>query len=214
MAKEEQDNPEQKTEEQTEEKAVEKKSSGDSTGIGLVTWIILAVVIMICAAAGFGLGRVIAGPASTIEPQTADQQSQEKEKANQAKTDEEAKIDPLANLAASEDGSGDSWYYKDLKPFLANLNEPDATRYIRVSIILEMNPELDEIKGTEYIKQKEPIITNWITIYLGSLNIDNTRGEKNQRRIQAYVLDKMNQKLFPDSKPLISRILFREFSIQ
>ncbi len=212
MAKEEQDNPEQKTEETTEAKSVDKKSSAGSTGIGLVTWIILAVVVVVCAAAGFGLGRLIAGPADSLEPQ-ADQQSTEKAPAKAAKADEETKTDPLADLTAGE-GGGNSWYYKDLKPFLANLNEPDATRYIRVSIILEMNPELDQIKGAEYIKQKEPIVTNWITIYLGSLNIDNTRGEKNQRRIQAYVLDKLNQKLFPDSKPLISGILFREFSIQ
>ena len=57
-------------------------------------------------------------------------------------------------------------------------------------------------------------MTNWLTIYLASLGIDETRGDKNLKRIQSQITDTFNEKLFPDAKPQIEGILFREFAVQ
>jgi flagellar basal body-associated protein FliL len=97
---------------------------------------------------------------------------------------------------------------------VANLDEPGATRYIRTAFILEMSPDLSEEKGTILLEQKKPLITNLLTIYLAGLNIETTRGDKNLKRIQSELCDTFNEQLFPESKPMVKRILIKEFAVQ
>lgn len=98
-----------------------------------------------------------------------------------------------------------------MQPVVAFLNEPGATRYIRAVLILKISSELLEAEGQELIKDNIPLLENWLTIYLASLSIDDIRGDKNQKRIQSYILDAFNEKLFPEQKPMIREILFKEF---
>jgi hypothetical protein len=44
--------------------------------------------------------------------------------------------------------------------------------------------------------------------------VEDTRGEKNLRRMQVQISDAFNEGLFPNTKPRIKRVLFKEFSIQ
>jgi len=163
-------------------------------------WIIIAVVIIFCAGAGFGLGRLFAGPhTSTGEAES----SQENEPAQA----ESPKVDDSAT------NSQKTWYYK-LEPVVANLDEPRVTRYVRATLTLEINPELAEKEGIKFLEKKKPILTNWLTIYLASLRLEDARGDRNLKRIQSQILDAFNEKLFPDAKPQIKHILFREFAIQ
>jgi flagellar basal body-associated protein FliL len=81
-------------------------------------------------------------------------------------------------------------------------------------LTLEISSEMDEKKGTAFLDEKKPILTNWLTVYLASLRLDDIRGDSSLKRIQAQVLDGFNEKLFPDSKPKIKRILFKEFAVQ
>ena len=57
-------------------------------------------------------------------------------------------------------------------------------------------------------------MTNWLTIYLASLSLGDIRGDKNLRRIQSQITDAFNEILFPDAKPQIENVLFKEFPIQ
>ena len=77
-----------------------------------------------------------------------------------------------------------------------------------------MNPEIDVKKGTAFIEEKKPILTNWLTIYLAGLSLEDIRGDRNLKRIQSQIVDAFNEKLFPDAKPQIKTILFKEFAIQ
>jgi flagellar basal body-associated protein FliL len=186
-----------KTDEQ-QEKNVPKTSAG---GIG--TWIMTAAVIVLFAGTGFGLGRLLKGSTS---PEPNDQA----ETAQQAETDQ---ADGLIVDDASAD-SKNTWYYPDLEPVVANLDVPGVTRYVRVALTLEINPQVDQSKGTALLKQKAPLLTNWLTIYLASLNLEDIRGDRNLKRIQLQILDTFNEKLFPDAKPQIKKVLFKEFAIQ
>ena len=85
---------------------------------------------------------------------------------------------------------------------------------MRASLILEIGPEIDQEKGKAFLDEKKPILTNWLAIYLASLNLEDIRGEKNLKSIQLQILDAFNEKLFPDGKPKIAQVLFREFAIQ
>jgi len=165
----------------------------------LLPWIMLGAVVIIFAGTGFFLGRVLAGPGST-ETEKSSQQ-------NQKTPAESLQSDDLTKATKKV------WYY-DLEPVIANLDEPNVTRYVRASLILEIGPEIDQEKGKAFLDEKKPILTNWLAIYLASLNLEDIRGEKNLKSIQLQILDAFNEKLFPDGKPKIAQVLFREFAIQ
>lgn len=161
--------------------------------------VIIVVVVVIFAGAGFTLGRLIAGSPTS---QTAG-------------ASENGQSPDLENIKAkgSKADSQKGWYYH-LEPVIANLNVADVTRYVKASLTLEVSSELDEEKGTAFLDEKKPVLTNWLTVYLASLSLDDIRGDTNLKRIQSQVLDAFNEKLFPDSKPKIKNILFKEFAVQ
>jgi flagellar basal body-associated protein FliL len=216
-------NPEPEKEEQKNEKGA-KKSSG-----GILQWIILVVVVIGCAGAGIGLGKLFAGsdvplPADSNAVESSNKEGKPKEVKKQAKEGKETKKTGAKKEEKKHGGgkeekkketSGEpKIWYQDLDPVVANLNEPGVTRYIRVTLTLEMNPEFEEEAGREFIEEKKPVLTDWLSIYLAGLTIDDSRGDKNLKMIQAQILDAFNERLFPDSKPQIHRILFKEFAIQ
>jgi flagellar basal body-associated protein FliL len=177
-----------------QQKTAEKKTRG-----GLIAWIIMAVVVVVCAGAGLGIGRFLAGFGKT----NANESSQQAEPTDaQVTTQDIAPNDPQQ-----------TWYH-DFEPVVANLNEPGVTRYVRATLTLEISGEVGQKEGTALIKENNPIMKNWLTLHLASLALDDIRGGKNLKRIQSQMLEAFNEKLFPDAKPQIKRVLFKEFAIQ
>ena len=182
-----------------EEKEKQEKTEGKASGRGILPWIIMFVVVVLCAGAGFTLGRLFAGSRTPQAPGASEQ-------------DQSTQV---GNLQA-KGSAGDSlktWYF-NLDPVVANLDVADVTRYVRVSLVLEVSSELDEKKGRAFLDEKKPILTNWLTVYLASLGLDDIRGDSSLKRVQSQILDVFNEKIFPDSKPKIKRILFKEFAVQ
>ncbi len=195
------DADETKQQEKPEKQEAKKSEAGDKKSLigRLLPKIILAVVLLFFAGAGLTLGRMFAGSGT---PQTPGDSQQ----------DQSAQIDNLEAKGSADDAQK-TWYY-DLDPVIANLDVADVTRYVRASLTLEVSSELDEKKGTAFLDEKKPILTNWLTVYLASLGLDDIRGDSSLKRIQSQVLDAFNEKLFPDSKPKIKHILFKEFAVQ
>jgi flagellar basal body-associated protein FliL len=181
-----------------QEQEVSSKESGAASG-GKLRWVVMVVVVVVCAGAGFGLGRLLASPApsNTAEPSQQDQPA------------------PAENVEAdnSSTDSQEGWYYP-LEPVIACLDEPRATRYIRLKLMLKMSSELSVREGAALLEEKMPVLINWLSIYLAGLTIDDIRGERNQRRMQLQILDAFNEKLFVDAKPQIKKILFKELVVQ
>lgn len=180
-----------------------QKSDKETSGSGILQWIIMAVVVFVCAGAGFGLGRLFAGYGQPQSPLPSQQT-------------EPAPIPPAQKTTedAPTENSKGIWYYNDLEPVAANLNVPNATRYVRVTLTLELSSELDEVKGRKLLDAKKPALKNRLTLYLASLSIEDCTGTKNLMRIRSEILDAFNQELFPDSKPQIRKIYLKEFVIQ
>ena len=175
------------------------KSDKKASRGGMLQWIAMAVVVIVCAGAGFTLGRLFGGT-------------------GKSKTTEPSQQDPttLTVNQKTDDSTKDSqqgWIY-ELEPVVACLDEPGATRYVRATLRLEISSDMAQKQGTTVLEEKKPILINWLSIYLASLKIEDIRGGKNQKRIQLKILDAFNEKLFPDAKPQIKKILFKEFVVQ
>jgi len=180
-----------------------QKSDKETSGSGILQWIIMAVVVLVCAGAGFGLGRLFAGYGQPQSPLPSQQT-------------EPAPIPPAQKTVedAPAENSKGIWYYNDLEPVAANLNVPNATRYVRVTLTLEISSDLAEEQGRKLLDAKKPALKNRLTLYLASLSIEDCTGTKNLMRIRSEILDAFNQELFPDSKPQIRKIYLKEFVIQ
>lgn len=206
---------EAKPQEKPAEAPAENKNNKDKTEKGksrsLLSIIIVGVIVLVAAGAGVGLNRLFA---RGNKPLSAEEATPEKE----------APAEKSAAKPAAEKGdksksekitakAGEVWYY-NLDPVVANLDEPGATRYIRTAFILEMSPDISAEKGIALLEQKKPLIANLLTIYLAGLNIETTRGDKNLKRIQSELCDTFNEQLFPESKPMVKRVLIKEFAVQ
>ena len=190
---------------QAPEQAKDAKETQSPGSRSLLPWIIMAAVIPICAGAGFGLGRLLAGGKT---PHTIE--------ANEPKKPE---FEAMLNEKASAEKT---WYHK-CEPVVANLNEPGATRYVSMGFTLEMSGQLGGGgkgggeggggAGNPYLAEKQPLIANWLTIYLSSLSLADVQGEKNLNRILSDVREGLNAKLF-NGKPLIVNVYFYQNAIQ
>jgi hypothetical protein len=53
-----------------------------------------------------------------------------------------------------------------------------------------------------------------MTTYFAGLSLEDVRGSRNLTRIKEEVQDQFNNILFPNTRPYIQRVLFKEFAIQ
>lgn len=191
-----------KKQEQQAQENSQAESSDKKGPSGRLLWIITAIVVIAGAGAGFGLGRLLGSSG----------------KAGPGQSPEGNKAQPENLIVDTTDPTGSksqgTWYYDQFEPVVANLDEPTVTRYVRVTLILEMDAEVDKKKGTALIEKNKHSLTNWLTIYLVGLSLEDIRGESNLKLIQSEIVDAFNQKLFPDAKPQVKRVLFKEFAVQ
>jgi flagellar basal body-associated protein FliL len=175
-----------------------QQAAGDKGGRGkIVPWLIMLLAVAVCAGAGFLVGRLFGARGAAAASGAA--------KAPPSTTNVEASI--------SQAATGRTWFH-DLEPVVANLNEPGVTRYVRVSLTLEIGNGLEQKEGQALFEQKKPLLKHWLTLYLANQTLEDIRGENNLRRMQSQIADALNQGLFLDSKPRIVRILFKEWSSQ
>ena len=182
------------------EKNVAPDAGKDAKPPGKVLpWVITALIVVVLAGAGFAVGRLFGtrGRAQTVAA------------AEPARTGEPVDQRVTGASKAADEG----WFY-DLDPVVANLNEPGVTRYARVALTLEVNGKAPQKETAAALDQKKPLMKHWLTLYLANQTLEAVRGEKNLLRMQAQILDGFNQALFPNTKPQIQHILFKEFAIQ
>ena len=165
----------------------------------VLPWLVPAVVVLVFATGGFLIGRSFG---TRGQAQTA------------AGAESRSAVDavPLKGPALTN-GTGPSWYF-DLDPIVVNLNDPGVTRYVRISLTLEVNGAMDEKEGKVFLDQKKPLMKHWLTLYLSNQTIEDARGEKNLTRMQTQISETLNAGLFPEGKPRIKSVLFKEFAIQ
>jgi len=164
----------------------------------ITPWLITALTVLVCAGAGFAVGRMF-GTRGNARTASAAAETGHAEKAH-------GKSKPHSE-------NGEPWFY-DIEPIVANLNEPGVTRYVRIALTLEVGNGMAPAEGKEFLDQKKPLLKHWLTLYLSNQTLEGIRGEKNLRQVQTQMTDALNLGLFPNDKPQIVNVLFKELSIQ
>lgn len=198
-------------------KSEEKKPDTKPAGSKLMPIILIVVVVIVCLGGGFMIGRMIlSGPASAKAASTDEETPAKEAPSEKSKEKEKGKEGEKGHSKESAKTPSDGvtpWVF-ELEPVIANLDEPGVTRYVRVTIILEVNPGLDQDKGTAMFEEKKALLRDWLAIYLAGCTLEETRGSKNLVRIKAEIRDSFNDYLFKNSKPMVESILLKEFAVQ
>lgn len=114
--------------------------------------------------------------------------------------------------SASPVSSG-SWFY-DLDPVVSNLNDPEASRYIRVSFSLEISNRAPLESVRTLLAEKKLVIRDLIGKYLATQSLADLQGQENLDRIPREIKDRLNEILFPGQNSPILNVLYRERAIQ
>ena len=78
-----------------------------------------------------------------------------------------------------------------LEPFIVNLNEPEATRYLKATFELEVS-SAETVHELEKLKRP---VRDEVLRYLSSLSVADTQGEKGKAKIQEEVVKRIDQLL-------------------
>lgn len=208
----------EKEKETEKDKTEPAKAKSPTAKGGLFIWLILGAVVVAGATGGFALSQLMGGTVAS-DPN-----------AIQATPEASPKPKKAAGHGGGEKKSGHgggeksegpeipepgkSWMYDKLDAVVANLNEPGVTRYVRVTVILEISGQADYVETLDLLNEKKIEMQDWMTTYLAGLSLEDVRGTRNLTRIKKEVLDEFNRILFNEGKPFIERALFKEFAVQ
>jgi flagellar basal body-associated protein FliL len=71
----------------------------------------------------------------------------------------------------------------------------------------------DESAATKAIEAAKPTLINQLTVYLAGCSLEDVRGPKNMNRMRREMLDIINSVVWPDQRPLVVDVLFKEFAV-
>jgi flagellar basal body-associated protein FliL len=224
MADEKKETKEEKAPQVSTEAKAPTEKDAPVKGKGIFLWLILTIVVLAGSVGGLALSMMMGGsvaadpnavhekPVAAHKPEKAEKSGGhgggggEKEKGEKEKGEKEK--------GAKVHEPGKPWMFDKLDSVVANLDEPGVTRYVRVSVILEMSPDLDFIEGEVFLDEKKIVLQDWMTTYLAGLSLEDVRGSRNLNRIKREVLDQFNKLLYGSDKPYVEKVLFKEFAVQ
>lgn len=193
---------EKKTQTPSDEKKKPEKEKKQGNPITKSTWIITASIIVVGILGGFALAQLLgpSGPPKLAEAgEITDPQNMKK---------------TWDQLVTENSENNEPWYYDQLEPIIANLDEPGITRHVRATIVLEISPEMDKEKGGLFLQDKKIIIKDFLSTYFAGLSLERVRGSRNRTRIKNEIKEHLNDLIFPNSKPFILNVLTQDFSVQ
>jgi flagellar protein FliL len=95
----------------------------------------------------------------------------------------------------------------EFQPIIVNLNEPEGTRYLKVTIAIQL---VDDKVASE-VDQLKPVITDAFIREMSELNFRQTMGSKNKGVIKRRLLKRFNEALGAERGV---EVLFTEFVVQ
>ncbi|HEY4243372.1 MAG TPA: flagellar basal body-associated FliL family protein [Kofleriaceae bacterium] len=93
-----------------------------------------------------------------------------------------------------------------LDPFVVNLDEPGISRYLKITLQVELLPDADH----DFDKSKQ-LVRDAILSHLSGLHLKDTLGVEAKDKLRADLTAKLQALLGPDK---VRRIFFQEFVVQ
>ena len=176
--------------------AQEARKKGRFDTSSLLAWAIIAVLVSaLSAGAGVAAGIVSQGR-SAPEPQAGPEQG----------------LEDAPSQDQGETRIGDFAYY-EFEPLTVNLDVVRQNRYIKVTVVLAI-PKADEAEVVKTVEDKKIELKNWIMTYMAGHTLEQVAGRKNMVRIQREICDTLNDKLWPNHRPRIDHVLFKDYAVQ
>ena len=188
------------TEEGTEENQdkskdkVVKASSGSSS---MLIWVLIALIVTLFSAGGGIAANILMSAPQSTNP------AEEAIRAGEEILDE----DPSETRIQKE------FTYYEFDSLTVNLDVQRQNRYVRVTVVLAL-PKEEASDITEMLEKKKVELKNWIMTYLAGHTLEQVAGRKNMVRIQREIADALNEQLWPNQKPRINHVLFKDYAVQ
>lgn len=96
---------------------------------------------------------------------------------------------------------------------VVNLDEGAMTRYLRITVALQVAKE-KELEITTKVEDQKALLKDWIINQISDKGLDDIRGRAGQNRLRREIRDKFNSVLFPDGYDQIYDVLFDEYNVQ
>jgi len=129
---------------------------------------------------------------------------------------QKAHAEESAAATSSEDEGGshsESEYFEEFEPFTVTLETPRRDRFLVATVILAFD-KADMKVVMEMLEKKKRELRSKITLYLNSRTLEDVSGTKNLNRILRELQDMINEYLWPNQKPLVTLVLFKNLAIQ
>lgn len=94
----------------------------------------------------------------------------------------------------------------ELDPFVVNLDEPGTSRYLKVTLVLELLP-----KSEETITKSKQLIRDMVLSHLSGLHLKDTLGAEAKDKLRTDLMAKISKLLGPDK---VRRMFFQDFVVQ
>jgi flagellar FliL protein len=93
-----------------------------------------------------------------------------------------------------------------LEPFVVNLDEPGISRYLKITLQLELAP-----KAEESLAKSKQLVRDAILSHLSGLHLKDTLGAEAKDRIRTDLMAKLGKLIGPDK---VRRMFFQDFVVQ
>lgn len=185
----------------------EKKKSG------ILKYIILLVLLLALGGGGyFAYLKFLAKPPAEAPAEAKTEEAQPKAEEKPASPKEEAKAEAGGHgEAAKSEGHGEKGKDKapsnnvSLPPFVVNLADPNARRYLKLVIDVEMTGE------PELLEANKAKVRDALLLLLSSKTSQDLLSMDGKILLRKEIVDRMNQAL---GKARVARIYFTDFVIQ
>ncbi len=177
-----------------------KKKASKNAGSGkssMLAWAIMALIVVVCSAGGGIAANIFMSSPPAVNP------TEDLAKAGEEILGE----DPDESRIQKE------FAYYSFDPLTVNLDVQRQNRYVRITVVLAI-PKEDEPKITEILDKKKVELKNWIMTYMAGHTLEQVAGRKNMVRIQREIADSLNEQLWPNQRPRINHVLFKDYAVQ
>lgn len=107
----------------------------------------------------------------------------------------------------------DDYSYIAFEPLTVTLNTPLKNRYLRATLALAV-PSKSLDGTTSLVDKRKPVLVDILVTYLSSLTLEDVGDAKRLNKIRREIMDLLNDELWPDGKPQIDNVLFKDWAVQ